>query len=149
MVRLRPYWPYWLLRPCIITGEPAVKKRKIVQPKQDKSFIDILKSAVSVFAERFAPNPPLATGVCSSTTLGVSAARKAKLSSQYLGQLCCRICERKEYYCMVSQLCVTMASYIVVPCSWGSYLIVVLRHVCCDIFHNVSTSEQQMYHYMQ
>ena len=62
MVRLRPYWPYWLLRPCIITGEPAVK-RKIVQPKQDESFTDILKSAVSVFAERFAPNPPLATGV--------------------------------------------------------------------------------------
>jgi len=35
----------------IITGEPAVKKRKIVQPKQDESFTDILKSAVSVFAE--------------------------------------------------------------------------------------------------
>jgi len=42
---------------------------------------------------------------------------------------------------MVSQLRVTMASYIVVPCSWGSYLIVVLKHVCCDSFHTVSTSE--------
>ena len=71
----------------IITGEPAVKKRKIVQPEQDKSFTDILKNAVSVFAERFAPNPPLATGVSTSTTLGVSPASKAKLSSQHLGQL--------------------------------------------------------------
>jgi len=71
----------------IITGEPAVKKQKIVQPKQDKSFTDIIKSAVSVFAERFAPNPPLATGVSTSTTLGVSPASKAKLSSRYLGQL--------------------------------------------------------------
>jgi len=34
----------------IITGEPAVKKRKIFQPEQDKSFTDILKNAVSVFA---------------------------------------------------------------------------------------------------
>ena len=64
----------------IITGEPAVKKRKIVQPKRDESFTDILKSAVSVFAERFAPNPPLATGVSTSTMLGVSPASKAKLS---------------------------------------------------------------------
>ena len=39
----------------IITGEPAVKKRKEVVPKQDESFTDVLKSAVSVFAERFTP----------------------------------------------------------------------------------------------
>ena len=71
----------------IITGEPTKKRRKL-DPKQDESFTDVPKTAVTIFAEKFAPNQPAASPTSTSEPrAGISPASKAKLSSQYLSQL--------------------------------------------------------------
>ena len=61
----------------IITGEPA-KKKKRLESKRDDSFTDVLKTAVSIFADKFTPGQ---TAVSPKTTSGISPATKAKLSS--------------------------------------------------------------------
>ena len=69
----------------IISGEPVKKKRKIKAPKENDSLTDVIKTAVSAFAEKL--GSPSRCSSSPKAACGISPSTKAKVSSEYLGQL--------------------------------------------------------------